>query len=66
MVKIPKVARKLSKNGPRRFRKSNPAALDSQLTLVSITKKLGAGGPRAAKQIEIDSHTAGVELGDDK
>ena len=45
---IPKVDRNLSENGPRRFRKPNPAALDSQLPPLSIAKKLGAGGSRAA------------------
>ena len=45
---IPKVDRNLSKNGPRRFRKPNPAALDSQLPPLSIAKKLGAVGLRAA------------------
>ena len=41
---IPKVDRNLSKNGPRRFRKTNPAPLDSQLPPLSIARKLGAGG----------------------
>ena len=45
---IPKVDRKLSENRPRRFRKPNPAALYSLLPTRSISKKLGAGGLRAA------------------
>ena len=45
---IPTVDRKLSENGPRRFRKPNPAALDSQLPSLSIANKLTASGLRAA------------------
>ena len=45
---IPKVGRKLSKNGPRRFRKPNPTALDSQLPPLSIAKQARGRRSRGA------------------